>query len=378
MHGAGTLPQLTVPRFHQGYLVPIESLPDTFQADLAAFCRHLAGADPLAENGPPRPLRPISVYRRRFQVLQLASGLITRGRPAETMRTLADLVMPDTLREALLFFLDRSGGRTTTQISQLAYTALMIAKHWASADAATIAAIKKLNSRVACDNRGMTEKNAGRLRQFEDPENLRRLLLLPEELFAELRHRGDRSRAACVQARSALAVAILLAAPIRLGNLVALRLGIHLLSSRGTGGAWHLVIPADETKNTRALEFALPAYVVALLRQYLERYRPLVAPPGSDYLFPSPTGGHLATDNLGPRISRFVRQRTGLEVNPHLFRHLAAKLVLEDTPGGYGIAQDILGHKSPKTTRNFYAGTETAASLRLFERIVLRKRAKLP
>jgi hypothetical protein len=229
MHGAGTLPQLTVPRFHQGYLVPIESLPDTFQADLAAFCRHLAGADPLAENGPPRPLRPISVYRRRFQVLQLASGLITRGRPAETMRTLADLVMPDTLREALLFFLDRSGGRTTTQISQLAYTALMIAKHWASADAATIAAIRKLNSRVACDNRGMTEKNAGRLRQFEDPENLRRLLLLPEELFAELRHRGDRSRAACVQARSALAVAILLAAPIRLGNLVALRLGIHLL-----------------------------------------------------------------------------------------------------------------------------------------------------
>ena len=324
------------------------------------------------------PLRPISVYRRRFQVLQLASGVITRGRPAETIRTLADLVMPDTLREALLFFLDRSGGRTTTQISQLAYTALMIAKHWASADAATIAAIRKLNSRVACDNWGMTEKNAGRLRQFEDPENLRRLLLLPEELFAELRHRGDRSRAACVQARSALAVAILLAAPIRLGNLVALRLGIHLLSSRGTGGAWHLVIPADETKNTRALEFALPAYVVALLRQYLERYRPLVAPPGSDYLFPSPTGGHLATDNLGPRISRFVRQRTGLEVNPHLFRHLAAKLVLEDTPGGYGIAQDILGHKSPKTTRNFYAGTETAASLRLFERIVLRKRAKLP
>jgi integrase len=223
----------------------------------------------------------------------------------------------------------------------------------------------------------MTEKNAGRLRQFEDPEDLQRLLLLPEQVFAELRHRGDRSRAACVQARSALAVAILLAAPIRLGNLVALRLGVHLLSSRRGTSAWHLVIPADETKNTRALEFALPAYVVALLRQYLERYRPLAAPPGSDYLFASPSGGHLATDNLGPRISRFVRQRTGLAVNPHLFRHLAAKLVLEDTPGGYGIAQDILGHKNPMTTRNFYAGTETAASLRLFEQIVLRKRATL-
>jgi integrase len=376
-HG-GALPQLTVPRFHQCYVVRVESLPDTFQADLAAFCDHLAGTDPLAENGPPRPLRPISVFRRRFQVMQLVSGLIERGRPAETMRTLADIASPDALRDALSFFLDRAGGGTTTQISQLAYVALMIAKHWTSADAATIAAIRKLQAKVACSNRGMTDKNAARLRQFEDPENLQRLLLLPEKVFSELRHRGDRSQAACVQARAALAVAILLAAPIRLGNLVALRLGVHLLSSRrGKGGAWHLVIPADETKNTRALEFALPAYVVALLRQYQERYRPLVAPPDSDYLFAAPSGGHLATDNLGPQISRFVRQRTGLEVNPHLFRHLAAKLVLEDTPGGYGIAQDILGHKNPMTTRNFYAGTETAASLRHFERIVQRKRGKL-
>jgi integrase len=373
--GPGALPKLTVPHFHQGYLVRVESLPATFQADLAAFCDHLAGTDPLAETGPPRPLRPISVFRRRFQLMQLVSGLIARGRPAETIRNLADLVTPATLRDALLFFLDRSGGRTTTQIAQLATTALIVAKHWTSADAAGIAAIKKLKARVACDNRGMTEKNAARLRQFEDPDNLRRLLLLPETVFSELRHRGDRSRAAAVQARSALGVAILLAAPIRLGNLVALRVGVHLLSSRA-GSAWHLVIPADETKNTRMLEFALPAYVVALLGQYLAHYRPLVAPSGNDYLFASPSG-HLAQDNFGPKISRLVRQRAGLEVNPHLFRHLAAKLVLEDTPGGYGIAQDILGHKSPKTTRNFYAGTETAASLRHFERIVLRKRGKL-
>jgi integrase len=376
MQGAGALPKLTVPQFHECYVVPVERLPETFQADLAAFCRHLAGADPLAENGPPRPLRPISVFRRRFQVLQLASALIARGCSAETIQKLADLVAPDALREALLFFLDRSDGRTTTQISQLANTALIIAKHWASADPATIAAIRKLKGRVACENRGMTEKNAARLRQFDDPENLQRLLLLPEAVFSELRHRGDHGQAGSVQARSALAVAILLATPIRLGNLAMLRMDVHLLRSRRRGGVWHLVIPADETKNSRALEFTLPPYVVALLRQYLEHYRPLIAPAGCNYLFASPSGGHLATDNLGPQISRFVRQRIGLEVNPHLFRHLAAKLVLEDTPGGYGIAQDILGHKNPKTTRNFYAGTETAASLRHFEQIVLRRRAK--
>jgi integrase len=369
------LPVLTVPHFRQGYLVRPETLPEPFRADLTAFCDRLTGSDPLAETGPPRPLRPASVFRRRFQVLQLASGLIARGRPPETIRSLADLVTYDALREALLFFLERSGHRNTTQISGLANVALMIARHWSHADNATIAAIKKLHGKVACRNRGMTPKNAARLRQFEDPENLRRLLLLPEEAFADLRRRNDRSQAACVQARSALAVAILLAAPIRLGNLIALRLGVHVLSSRlGMRGVWHLVIPADETKNSRALEFALPAHVVALLRQYLEQYRPLVAPSGSDLLFAARSGGSLAPNTFAPQMSRFVRQRTGLEVNPHLFRHLAAKLVLEDTPGGYGIAQDILGHKDPMTTRNFYAGTETAASLRHFEQVVQRKR----
>ena len=113
---------------------------------------------------------------------------------------------------------------------------------------------------------------------------------------------------------------------------------------------------------------------MTLLRRYLERYRPHVAPSDSDLLFAARSGGTLASNTFGPQMSRFVRQRTGLEVNPHLFRHLAAKLVLEDTPGGYGIAQDILGHKDPMTTRNFYAGTETAASLRHFEQVVQRKR----
>jgi hypothetical protein len=280
------LPALTVPRFRQYYLVQPETLPETFRADLSAFCDRLAGSDPLAETGPPRPLRPVSVFRRRFQVLQLASSLIARGRPPETIKTLAVLATHDALREALLFFLERSGHRNTTQISELANVALMIARHWSHADGDTIAAIKKLQGKVACRNRGMTPKNAARLRQFEDPENLRRLLLLPEEVFADLRRRNDRRHAACIEARSALAVAILLAAPIRLGNLIGLRLGVHLLPSRlGMRGVWHLVIPADETKNSRALEFALPAHVVTLLRQYLERYRPLAAPADSDVLF---------------------------------------------------------------------------------------------
>jgi hypothetical protein len=123
--GADAMARLTVPHFYQGYVVRLESLPATFQADLAAFCDHLAGTDPLAEAGPPRPLRPISVFRRRFQLMQLVSALIARGRPAETIPNLTDWSRRPPYARPCGPSLTAPGGRTTTRISQPANTALL-------------------------------------------------------------------------------------------------------------------------------------------------------------------------------------------------------------------------------------------------------------
>jgi len=58
-------------------------------------------------------------------------------------------------------------------------------------------------------------------------------------------------------------------------------------------------------------------------------------------------------------------------VNPHLFRHIAAKFHLEANPGEYEIVRRVLGHTDIKTTTDFYAGTEGAAAARHFDQTIL-------
>jgi integrase len=371
------LPPLAIPRRRETYVLAIEAFPVSFGTELEAFCAHLGGVDLFAESGPPRPLKPVSVKRRRFQVLQLASAIVHRGGPAASITGLASLVEPPALRTALRFFVDRAGGGSTTQISQLAFVAIMIAKHWARVDPEQLRIVQGIRGKVACRTRGMTEKNRERLRQFDDRLTLERLLFYADDVLADLAKRRDRSRKAALEAQVAVAVALLIAAPIRLSNLAALELDVHLLRSRsGDDAVWHLVIPAHETKNREPHEVPLGQEVVRVLRIYLKDYRPLLADPASSFLFPSGKG-HKATNSLGTLLTERVFRRTGITINPHLFRHFSAKLILEETPGGYGIVQDVLRHRDMATTRGHYAGAEATAAARHYDGVVRQQRQRL-
>jgi integrase len=77
------------------------------------------------------------------------------------------------------------------------------------------------------------------------------------------------------------------------------------------------------------------------------------------------------------QISKFLRRECGLQVNPHLFRHIAAKLYLDAHPGAYGVLRLVHGHTSVETTTRTYCGAETAAAMRHFDDHVLRLRRDL-
>ncbi len=78
------------------------------------------------------------------------------------------------------------------------------------------------------------------------------------------------------------------------------------------------------------------------------------------------------------QITKFVQRHCGLRINPHLFRHIAAKLYLEAHPGAYGVIRLVHAHRSVDTTTRAYCGTETAAAMRHFDENVLRLRAQAP
>ena len=87
-------------------------------------------------------------------------------------------------------------------------------------------------------------------------------------------------------------------------------------------------------------------------------------------LFPGKHGGPKSMAALAPQICKVVFQYTGLQVNVHLFRHIAAKVYLDRKPGDYVTVQRVLGHKSIATTTSIYTGMETRAAGRHFAKVV--------
>jgi site-specific recombinase XerC len=71
-----------------------------------------------------------------------------------------------------------------------------------------------------------------------------------------------------------------------------------------------------------------------------------------------------------------VRKYAGVEVSPHKFRHLAAKVVLDDSPGAIELVKQLLGHENLKTTTNFYSGIDTRRAARHHHSLLQRETEK--
>ena len=165
----------------------------------------------------------------------------------------------------------------------------------------------------------------------------------------------------------ALAVELLLAVPMRLKNLAGLALDRHLRrSGNGRHARWFVVIPGVEVKNGEALELPLPERTVRLLATYRARVLPVLAPPGTLWLFPGVHGSKQEV-TLGPQIGRFIRRELGCRLSPHQFRHLCGYLYLQHNPNGYEVVRAMLGHVSIGTTMRFYAGLEGITAARHYD-----------
>jgi integrase len=226
--------------------------------------------------------------------------------------------------------------------------------------------------RLAVGRRGLTETNRLRLRQLDFRENAEALVRLPPKLLA-LAARSPKARGGALLAQAAVAAEILLMAPMRIGNLAGLDLDRNLIRP-GRGKEIHIVIEPEDVKNDEPLHFPLPAQSAALIDRYLTEFRPPLATPGCTALFPGKRGGSKSLNTLRAQISKTVHCYTGMTINPHLFRHIAAKLYLDENPGGYEVVRRVLGHRSTSTTEAFYCGLETASAVRHFDKTILKLR----
>jgi len=292
------------------------------------------------------------------------------------------LVLVETTRDGLRFFLDRAGGKPTKQTYDIACVVKTLARHGAHVDEAHLNELKaicrsikvKLNEFTI--DTGPSPKNRDRLRQFDEPTNVAALVTLPQRILAEMRGVKKPTHAQALEVQTAVAIELLLMTALRITNLAEIDLDRHLIRSR-PGGVVNLAIPRSQVKNRIDIEAVLPAESVRLLDEYLTLYRPVLLNEPSKWLFPGRDSKRpKCTPALRKGIVNCVAQRCGLKIHPHLFRHLGAKTYLDANPGAYGLMRLVLGHKSVDTTTKFYCGFETPAAMRHFDDHVLKLRGQ--
>jgi site-specific recombinase XerC len=66
-----------------------------------------------------------------------------------------------------------------------------------------------------------------------------------------------------------------------------------------------------------------------------------------------------------------------LVLTPHQFRHLAAKLLLDQQPGNYEGARQLLTHCSLKSTTSFYTELQTPNAARQYDAMLQERRRDL-
>ena len=162
--------------------------------------------------------------------------------------------------------------------------------------------------------------------------------------------------------RDGLMIALLASRPLRLANLVALRIGQNLV--RVDDGYW-LCFGADETKGKRPYEAPLPEALVLWLELYLARFRPvLLRGSESDHLWISTQAQPMAEITAYGIIRRLGERELGVRLNPHLFRDCVATSIALEDPEHVRITAPLLGHASLTLSTRHYNQARAAEAVR--------------
>ena len=342
-------------------------LPESFILDMESFLNR------SSNGGRFKPLRKgqranATKIDARRKIFQLVTMLAAKGWDLSKLNGLQDLVLDRIALDIIIDTMWNEGaGENCAHHYNRVRLLKAIAKDWANCDEETLNLLKEAEGAFRETTDGLTERNKAKIRQFADENNIRRLVMLPANVMEDLRPEKPTLGEAIV-VQSALAVSILLAAPVRAKNLASIDVTKHI--HRVSEANCYLVFPDHEVKNKVDLEYPLPLATIDLLDLYMKVYRPLLLAEETNALFISRTGRQKTAAELGAQIPRFIKDYLGIDLNLHLFRHLAAALFLKKYPGEFETVSKLLNHKSSRTTMKFYIELNNAEAFKRFDAIV--------
>ena len=187
------------------------------------------------------------------------------------------------------------------------------------------------------------------------------LALMEEARITENRKPVPRA----VRFRDGLMIALLAARPLRVSNLVSIRLGQQLIRQ---GSGWTLVFEPHEMKNRRPFEIPFPRELDTALDSYLQTWRPILLQDHEiDHLWITQYGRPMNSKAAYARVTKVTMRTLGKSLNPHLFRDCAATSVALEDPEHVQIIASLLGHSSLSTAERYYNQARTLEAGRAYQ-----------
>jgi integrase len=353
------LPGVTVASFRAPPKRIDESLlPPSFINDRDSYLAWCGVSDPFAADARTKRLAPRTLKLARNQIHAAVTALVKNGMEPKQIRSLADLVTVDNLKSILRQRLADAGDQQKSFDHYLGRALIRIAREWVKVDDAVLTELRRVASKLPAPTRyDLTLKNKQFLRQFDDPQALRRLRWLPEQLWKEVKNeiRQKPNFRTLAKAQAALALGLLTFISIRSENLWELEFDKHIFLRSGPGAISTLELNPEEVKNESVIGFDIPSHLAKMLIEYRESLAPAHIGHRPTRLFVHTDGTPKAQSTVAYLIGTYAKRRAGITLTPHQFRHLAAKIMLDANPGNFEGVKQVLGHKNLKTTM-IYAG----------------------
>jgi integrase len=355
---------------------PWDSFAEALRSDIE---RYLAGLTKIrrgARGKRIRPCKPSTIRTRRAELQAFARMAVRQGIPLEDLSSLGALLDPDLVEKVIDAYWKQDGEEPRIYTIDLAWKLLSVARETkcrSEADLERLDDIRAALEEHRCS--GLTEKNLKVIRQVLTDGVWDEVVKLPGAMMAKARQLRDHAPVkAAVVAQIATGIAILLFKPVRLGNLIQIRLDENLIRPGGLSSPYWLVFPKYDVKNRVKLEFPLEPALTAFIEEYIHDFRPTLLRRSNDlWLFPGETGGVKDGRTFSLQVTKRIESATGLRITVHQFRHAAAAILLKERPGEYELVRQLLGHRAIRTTQNFYIGLESIQASEIFSKIVMER-----